>query len=96
VTAFSWALLGGLVVVVGLQLVNRILGAVAGLVWTLALVGYGWQQMQEGAEIRFFFIQGDPRIFYVGSATFLTYSVYVLVQAIRRRPTQKRRDSGAN
>jgi hypothetical protein len=95
VTPFSWALLGGLVVVVGLQLVNRLVGAVAGLVWTIVLVGYGWQQLQEGAEIRFFFIRGEPRVFYIGAATFLAYSIFVLVQAIRRRPTRPRRDNGS-
>lgn len=93
---FAWALIGGLILVVALQLVNRILGALCGLLWTLALVFYGWQQMQAGAEVRFFFVKSDPATFAIASTAFIGYSVYVLVQAIRRRPTRPRRDAGTH
>lgn len=81
-----WIIVGTLAVVVVLQLLHRVAGAAAGVVWTLGMLAYGLWALGEGQHIAFLGIPVQRWTFATFMVAMLGYNVWVLVRALRTRP----------
>ena len=82
-----WIILGSLVVVVVLQLLNRVVGAAAAVLWSVALLVYGGWALNQGQHVAFLGV-AVPRWLFAGfMLSMIAYNVWALVRALRaRRP----------
>jgi len=81
----QWILLGTLVACVAIQMFHRLAGAVATLLWSIALAVWGYFQIQSGAEIRLFFLRGEPKLFIPVMVCFIGYNTFVVVRLLQDR-----------
>lgn len=79
----QWILLGTLVGCVAIQMVHRLAGAVATLIWSISVAVWGYFEIQSGADIRFFFLRGSPELFIPIMLGFIAYNTWVVARTWR-------------
>lgn len=84
-----WVIAGTLAAVVLLQLLHRVVGALASVVWTACLLAYGMWALTSGQHAAFLGIPVRPWAFGLFMSGMLAYNVWVLVRAIRVRGRQR-------
>lgn len=82
---FNAVLLVSFLAVVVVQAVNRTAGAIASVVWCLALAGYGYWVFESGAQIAFLGVQVELWQFLTFMAAMLAYNGWVLSRQLRLR-----------
>jgi hypothetical protein len=85
VSTFSSVLLATFVAVIVIQVINRKAGAIASVVWSLGLLGYGSYVLQQGTKIAFLGVPVKMWHFVTFMGVMLGYNVWVLVQLSKRR-----------
>lgn len=76
-------LLATFVVVVVIQVVHRLAGAIASLVWTVGLFGYGFYLLNGGAQIVFLGVRVQMWHFVTFMACMLAYNTWVFVRVLK-------------
>ncbi len=80
-----FAFIAALVVVVGVGLKSRLWGAVLSLVWCVALTGWGYWQIEQGAHIRLFMFESNPVLLGLVMGGFILYNAARVVLEVRRQ-----------
>lgn len=82
-TSFSTVLFATFVAVVIIQVINRLAGVIASIVWTIGLSGYGFYILQGGAKVEFIGLQVEPWHLAAFTAVLLAYNTWVLVRVLK-------------
>ena len=83
--ASSGGLLVALVIVIALQVIHRMAGSIAAIVWCGGVLVWGLDRLNSGAEIHFFGIRSDKRIFIAIMVGFALYNALLVLKELKRK-----------